>query len=88
VSVNSDGIPTIIPHSFREAFKLPVRDYRVIRLVLTILGLYRVIEVASVAKIGTITDPFAGLSTVLDVTMLTTAISRLFLGERLLMRKV
>lgn len=53
VKRDSKGLPTIIPTYLRQL--MLQRDVQVIRLVLSILGLHRVIRVPMTLKIGTIT---------------------------------
>jgi len=55
VKRDSKGLPTIIPTYLRKL--ILQRDVRVIRLVLSILGLYRVIRAPMNLKLRTITDP-------------------------------
>jgi len=69
-----DGLPVIIPFQLRQ--KIGV-DLEITRLILTILSVYRVIESTSKMKLSTITDPFNGISPILDKPSMNLVLSRL-----------
>jgi len=52
------GLPRIIPGNLRARFR--AGDPRAIRVVLTVLSVYRIIRVPGVLKLETITAPFKG----------------------------
>jgi hypothetical protein len=56
----SGGLPSIIPGKIRS--RIREGDTKSIRGCLSILQVYRVLKVPGVLKIGSITDPFMGLS--------------------------
>jgi len=52
------GLPRIIPGVLRARFR--AGDPRAIRVVFTVLSVFRIIRVPGVLKLNTITDPFKG----------------------------
>jgi len=52
------GLPRIIPGSLRARFR--AGDPRAIRVVFTVLSVFRIIRVPGTLKLNTITDPFKG----------------------------
>lgn len=62
------GLPTLLPSDLRRDFHNPHSDSRISwKVVLAVLSLYRVIKVPGKLKLSTITDPFSGISTTLNV---------------------
>jgi len=59
------GLPCVIPTYLRR--KIEKGDRITLRIVLTILSLYRIWPMPSVRKTSTITDPFEGISENLHV---------------------
>jgi len=69
------GLPTIIPTPLRQAIMRfrahgGLRDGLVLRTVLTVLSMYRVLNFVSKPNLATITDPFNGVSPLLDINEL------------------
>lgn len=60
VARTKSGIPRLIPHGHRQS--ILAGDVRVIRLWLSLLGLYRVIEFKGALKLKTITEPGKDIS--------------------------
>jgi len=54
------GLPRMIPGPLRS--KLRLKDPKSIRVVLTVLSVFRVIDIKGQLKLSTITDPFKGQS--------------------------
>jgi hypothetical protein len=69
------GLPLIIPGTLR--LLIEKEDVPTIRVVLTILSMYRIITIPGVVKISTITSPFNGLSEVLLKDEIKAALSQL-----------
>lgn len=59
VSLTDKGLPRILPIYFRR--EITRGNLPVIRVVLTILGLYRVLPCPGKVSLNTITDPFSGV---------------------------
>lgn len=53
------GLPLIIPHPLR--LLIEAQDGKSLRIVLTLLSIYRVFKYPSEPKLQTITDPFTGI---------------------------
>jgi hypothetical protein len=69
------GLPTIIPGPLRAVIlrfrrEGGLRDRLVVRTVLTVLSMYRVLNFVSKPNLATITDPFNGISPLLDINEL------------------
>jgi len=58
VSLTKAGLPRVLPSYFR--LRLQKGDTMIIKVVLTVLSLYRVLPYKGKVKISTITDPFKG----------------------------
>jgi hypothetical protein len=67
------GLPLIIPGYLR--LLIEKGDVPAIRVVLTILSMYRVISIPPILKINTITDPFTGLVKSLPIEEINRALS-------------
>jgi hypothetical protein len=61
----SGGLPCIIPTHLRR--KMEIGDMKTVKIVLTMLNLYRVIKCPPILKLETITDPFKGISETLPI---------------------
>lgn len=60
------GLPLIIPGPLR--LLMETGDSRCIRVVLTLLSIFRIFKFPSEPKLATITDPFKGISETLHTT--------------------
>jgi hypothetical protein len=58
ISITKGGLPRIIPSFLRRQIRLG--NPRLIKITLTIFGLYRVLPYRGSVKLSTITDPFGG----------------------------
>lgn len=79
------GLPLIIPGYLR--ILIHKGDQDVIRLVLTLLSVFRILKAIGVLKVNTITDPFTGTTEVLPRHQITLALARLRVA-RLSMQQV
>jgi hypothetical protein len=75
VRLSRAGLPTIIPGLLRSVIirfrrEGGLRDRLVTRTVLTVLSMYRVLNFVSKPNLATITDPFNGISPLLDINEL------------------
>jgi hypothetical protein len=77
VSVDPNGLPNIIPVAFRTL--IVNMDYKMLRVILTSISIYRVFPTKPRIDLGTITDGFTGITRVLDPTILTRAVRELIL---------
>nr|QDH86714.1 MAG: RNA-dependent RNA polymerase [Mitovirus sp.] len=77
VSVDPNGLPNIIPVTFRSL--IVNMDYKMLRVILTSISIYRVFPTKPRIDLGTITDGFTGITRVLDPTILTRAVKELIL---------
>jgi len=59
------GLPTIIPGSLR--LLIEAKEPNVIRVISTILSIFRIIKYPGQLKLQTITDPFKGMSSTLPL---------------------
>nr|QDH88581.1 MAG: RNA-dependent RNA polymerase [Mitovirus sp.] len=69
------GLPTIVPGLLRAVIlrfrrEGGLKDRLVVRTVLTVLSMYRVLNFVSKPNLATITDPFNGISPLLDINEL------------------
>jgi hypothetical protein len=55
----SGGLPSIIPGAYRRQIRRG--DVRIIKVVFSILSVYRIMQCPGTLKLNTITDPFTGL---------------------------
>lgn len=73
------GIPSIIPSGLRDV--ILYNDPLSIKGVLTVLSVYRVISCRPSLKLGTITDPFSGVSPTWEIHHVKKAITMLGVKE-------
>jgi hypothetical protein len=77
------GYPAVIPLPIQEMMNLESsHGKRVIQSVISILSLYRVVRLRPKLKLGTITDPFMGVSEVIPIIHLKSSLRILFDGEK------
>jgi hypothetical protein len=69
------GLPLIIPGRLR--LLIEKEDVPTIRVVLTILSMYRIITIPGTVKISTITAPFSGISETLLLSEIRTALNQI-----------
>lgn len=84
VSRDSMGLPMLIPKKLRAY--LMDKDQYMVKFILTLLSIYRVFPSVQKIKLGTITDPFNGVSRNLDSHTLSLAVADVF-GSRSLKLK-
>lgn len=91
ISITGKGLPKLIPLILRKSMIAgKLQDNRegklVIRAVLTVLSIYRVMGAKPVVKLGTITDPFKGVSEQLPHYEIVSALHRIGLKSLRLQR--
>lgn len=76
VSVDSNGIPRIIPKDLRRHIVCAdkEKDWMLIQAILSIFNLYRIISVPGSLKLQSITDPFNGINQEFDGRVIETGI--------------
>jgi hypothetical protein len=74
------GLPLIIPGDLR--LRMEAKDLRVIKVVLTVLSVFRVMPAAPKLKLETITSPFKGVfKTTPEIISVVQQLKRLFVGK-------
>jgi hypothetical protein len=75
VSLDLNGLPKILPLVIRTL--IIDRDFKMVRVILTIVQIYRVFPTTPKVDLKAILDPFNGLSRTLDTTLITESVAEL-----------
>lgn len=80
VKRDHNGLPTIVPSTLRKSLKDYRDNQRTVVCILSIISVYRVFPTKVKPKLGTITDPFDGITRTIDSSAIKLALAEITRG--------